>query len=96
STEGETLLKELGRIAAAHPSFSVQVVIHDATPPSTTDSAQNKKRGEAIAKALTDAGVSAAKTKVELAGARAPVFDPTDAKRKTANARVEVVFVGGS
>ena len=55
------------------------------------DVALDKKRGEAIAKALTDAGASADKTKVEHAGARAPVFDPADAKRKDRNARVEIV-----
>jgi len=96
SAEGESTLQDLGRIAAAHPAFAVQVVIHDAAAPSSADVALDKKRGEVIAKALTDAGASADKTKVEQAGARAPVFDPADAKRKEKNARVEVVFVGGS
>ncbi len=95
SPEGETVLKDLGRVAAAHPGFAVQVVLHDATKPSAADVALGKKRGEAITKALTDGGVSAAKTKVELAGARAPVFDPADAKRRERNARVEIVFVAG-
>lgn len=96
SPEGEKLLKELGRVAAAHPDFAVQIVIHDATPPNAEATAQNKKRGEAIQKALTDAGTPAAKTKVEQAGAKSPVFDPTDAKRRPNNARVEIVFVGKS
>jgi flagellar motor protein MotB len=94
STEGESTLHDLGRIAAAHPGFAVQVVIHDATTPSAADVALDKKRGEAIAKALTDGG--AAKMKIEQAGARAPVFDPADAKRREKNARIEIVFVGGT
>lgn len=96
SPEGVTVLKEIGRIAAAHPDFAIQVVIHDAAPPNADATALDKKRGEAVTKALTDAGASPAKTKVELAGVKAPVFDPTDAKRKAQNARVEIVFVGGS
>jgi flagellar motor protein MotB len=96
STEGESTLKDLGRIAAAHPGFGVQVVIHDASTPSAADISLDKKRGEAITKALTEGGASAAKTKVEQAGSRAPVFDPSDAKRREKNARIEIVFVGGA
>lgn len=96
TTEAERTLGDLGRIAAAHPTFGVQVVLHDAAPPSAADVALGKKRGDAIAKALAGGGASAAKTKVEQAGARAPVFDPADAKRRDKNARVEIVFVGGS
>ena len=95
SPEAETVLKDLGRVAGAHPGFAVQVVLHDATAPSAADVALAKKRGEAITKALTDGGASAAKTKIEHAGARAPVFDPADAKRRDRNARVEIVFVVG-
>jgi outer membrane protein OmpA-like peptidoglycan-associated protein len=96
SADGETVLKDLGRVAGAHPAFGVQVVLHDAAPPSASDLARGKQRGEAIAKALVDGGATAAKTKVEQAGARAPVIDPSDAKRKAKNERVEIVFVGGS
>lgn len=88
--EGETALKDLGRVAAAHPTFGVQVVIHDAGAP---DVALNKKRGDAVAKALQDGGAAAAKTVVVQAGAKAPLFDPSDAKRREKNARVEIVFV---
>jgi outer membrane protein OmpA-like peptidoglycan-associated protein len=96
SAEGESTVRDLGRIAAAHPGFAVQVVIHDASSPTAADVALDKKRGEAIVKTLTDAGASTAKTKVEQAGARAPLFDPADAKRRDKNARVEIVFVGGT
>jgi outer membrane protein OmpA-like peptidoglycan-associated protein len=89
--EAETALKDLGRVAAAHPKFAVQVVIHDATP--TPADARGDRRGEAIAKALVEGGASAARTKVELAGARAPIVDPADRQRRDRNARVEIVFV---
>lgn len=91
--EGEALLKDLGRVAAAHPTFAVQVVVHDAQAPSAAETATNTRRGEAIAKALTEGGAAAAKIKVEQAGARAPVVDPKDAKRRDRNARLEVVFI---
>lgn len=96
SSEGERALADLGRVAAAHPGFGVQVVLHDARPPSAAEIALDKKRGEAISKALVEHGASATKTKVEHAGARAPVFDPSDSKRRDKNARVEIVFVGGT
>lgn len=89
--EGETTLKDLGRIAAAHPKFGVQIVIHDATPPNAEGSALARKRGEAVSKALADGGAS--KLRIEHAGARAPLVDPSDAKHRDKNARVEIVFV---
>ena len=84
----------LGRVAAAHPTFAVQVVLHDATTPSAAETSANQKRGEAIAKALADGGLAAVKVKVEQAGARAPVVDPKDPRHRERNARVEIVFVG--
>src|SRR5262249_49925808 len=47
--EGEATLKELGKVAAAHPNFSVQIVIHDATTPTAAEGSLDHKRGEAIA-----------------------------------------------
>ena len=91
--EAEASVKDLGRVAAAHPTFGVQVVIHDAQAPGAADVQANQKRGEAITQALTAAGAAAAKVKVEQAGARAPVVDPKDAKHRDRNARVEIVFV---
>ena len=92
SREGETTLKELGRIASAHPGFAVQVVVHDATTPNADHAQTDRKRGEATLAALRSGG--ATRTQLEVAGARAPVIDPTDAKRREKNARVEIVFVG--
>ncbi|MBX3226865.1 MAG: hypothetical protein KIT84_38395 [Labilithrix sp.] len=96
TTEAETTLKDLGRIAAAHPTFGVQVVVHDASTPTAAETANDTKRADEITKALAAGGAPAAKTKVEQAGARAPVFDPADAKRREKNARIEIVFVAGS
>jgi flagellar motor protein MotB len=94
TAEGEGTLRDLGRVAAAHPRFAVQVVIHDEAKPSAERAALDRKRGEAIERALRAGG--ATRTAVEQAGARAPVFDPADAKRREKNARVEIVFVAGS
>lgn len=91
--EAETSVKDLGRVAAAHPTFAVQVVIHDAQAPSAADVATNRKRGESITQALVAGGIAATKVKVEQAGHRAPVVDPKDARHRDRNARVEIVFV---
>lgn len=91
--EAEASLRDLGRVAAAHPTFAVQVVFHDATAPAAGEIVSNQKRGEAIVQTLVGSGATAAKVKVEQAGARAPVVDPKDARHRDRNARVEVVFV---
>jgi len=91
--EAEASLRDLGRVAAAHPTFAVQVVLHDATAPAAGEIVTNQKRGEAIVQTLVGSGATAAKVKVEQAGARAPVVDPKDARHRDRNARVEVVFV---
>lgn len=90
--EAEAALKDLGRVAQAHPTFAVQVVLHDAATPSAADTATNTRRGEAIARALEEGGASRARLKVEQAGARIPVVDPSSRDRER-NARVDVVFV---
>ena len=90
---GETSVKELGRVAAAHPTFAVQVVLHDAWRRRRVRASVNQKRGEAVLQALVAGGVPAAKVKVEQAGAKAPVVDPKDARHRERNARVEIVFV---
>lgn len=95
TTAAEGSLKDLGRVAAAHPTFAVQVVVHDAQAPSPAEVAANQKRGDAVVKALVEGGVAATKVKVEQAAARAPVVDPRDARRRERNARVEIVFVSG-
>ncbi|MDB4942678.1 MAG: hypothetical protein JWP97_2212 [Labilithrix sp.] len=93
TADAEGQLKDLGRVAAAHPGFAVQVVLHDAAPPSAAEARANERRGAAAAAALVSGGAAAARVKVEQAGARAPVVDPRDARHRERNARVEIVFV---
>jgi hypothetical protein len=93
--EGEAKLESLGRVAAAHPKFGVQVVVHDAQPPSPKDDA-DARRAEATVKALTAGGAATARLKAELAGARAPTVDPGDSRLRVRNERIDVVFVAGS
>ncbi|MFO0760594.1 MAG: hypothetical protein U0359_29205 [Byssovorax sp.] len=91
SAAGEARLAELGRIAAAHPGFPVQVVLHQEKPLDPKDEPAQRARAEAVARAV---GGKAAGAKVEpiLAGNVAPVADPASADRAR-NARVEVIFV---
>jgi flagellar motor protein MotB len=92
-TDAETKLRDLGRVAGAHPTWGVQVVVHDATPPTAAEATANGARAEAVVKAIVSGGAGTAKVKSELAGAKAPIVDPQDAARRSRNARVEVVFV---
>jgi hypothetical protein len=85
-------LKELGRIAGAHPGFALQLVVHDAQPP-PAKGADDAKRADAAVQALVGGGAAAGKIKTELAGARAPMVDPADAKDRARNERLDVVFV---
>lgn len=85
-------LQELGRVAAAHPAFAVQIAVHDSQAPSTKDDGDSK-RAAAASKALVDGGASAAKIDTQLPGAKVPVVDPADAKMRPRNERLEVVFV---
>ncbi len=91
--DAQKKLADLGRVAATHPAFAVQVVVHDATSPSAHDAADDRQRADAVVAALVAGGASAARTKGETAGARSPVVDPSDAKHRARNARVEIVFV---
>jgi hypothetical protein len=92
--EGESKLESLGRVAASHPGFGVQVVVHDAQPPATKDES-DARRADATVKALVTGGAAAARVKAELAGARAPVVDPGDIRMRGRNERIDVVFVAG-
>jgi hypothetical protein len=88
--EGARWLADLGQAAAAHPAFALQVVVHDAAAQSTETDVQKAKLA---VKALTAAGANPAAIAYELAGARAPVADPTDPRWRARNERLEVVFV---
>ena len=93
SPAGSSRLAELGRIAAAHPTFPVVVVLHqDKEPPTknkNNDRAQTS-RAELVVKALK--AERAPRVELVLAGAALPVVNPEGADR-VRNARVEVVFV---
>lgn len=89
TAQAKDALAELGRVAAAHPTFGLQVVLHDdaARPTASLDA-----RGRAVTDALVGAGAGRARVRVENAGTRARVIDPSS-KDHARNARVEVVFV---
>lgn len=86
----EAAVKDLGRVAAAHPAFAVQVVVHTAKGAAST---VDEKRGETLARALVEGGADAKRIGVEQAGNGAPLVDPGDATRNARNERVEIVFV---
>jgi hypothetical protein len=85
-------LNDLGRVAAAHPGFALQVVVHDAQPPKVPD--EGDARHAAVAtEALIAGGALAARIAPELAGARAPLVEARDAHERARNERLDVVFV---
>lgn len=87
-------LNELGRVASAHPSFAIQVVVHDAAPPARgTPDDTDLKRGEAAVHALIAGGASPSRIHAELAGSRLPIADSNDVRQRQRNERLEIVFV---
>ncbi|WP_437877350.1 hypothetical protein [Sorangium sp. So ce513] len=94
---GEARLHELARVAAAHPSFPVAVVVHTDRDVSAREEPAWTARAEAVVRALGSAqGAGASPTRQPiasfLAGSAAPVVDPRGSERAR-NARVEIVFV---
>jgi len=81
-------LEALGRVASSHGDLPIQVVVHDAVAAGPSD-----ERAKAVAAALVKGGAKADKIAPVMAGTRAPVVDPNDARNRQRNARVEVVFV---
>jgi hypothetical protein len=92
AVEATTRLKDLGRVAAAHPGFALQVVVHDAVPARPKEDADSRRAGAAV-QALVSGGATAGRIKPELAGTRAPLVDPGDARQRPRNERLDVVFV---
>ena len=88
SPDASQKLESLGRVAAAHADVGVQVVVHDAIAQGGGDD-----RGKAVEAALVKGGAKADRVTHVMAGTRAPVIDPGDARNRARNARVEVVFV---
>lgn len=89
---GEAQLVALGKIAAAHATFPVEVVLHTDKPLPARDEPAQRARAEAAARALLKGGGSAVRALPLVVGDRAPVADPAGPDRAR-NARVEVVFV---
>ncbi|HVY48449.1 MAG TPA: hypothetical protein VHB21_21320, partial [Minicystis sp.] len=85
--DAEKKLKDLARVAAAHPAFPVEVVVHGGTPKG------DEARAAAVAKALS-AAAPGGKLRIEpvAAASASPVVDPAGPSRAR-NARVEIVFV---
>ncbi len=91
SDDASRRLAKLGQVAASHPAFAVQVVVHDSAP--QAGDAEDARRAAAAVRALVAAGAAPSSVASELAGARAPVADPTDPRSRGRNARLEIVFV---
>ncbi|WP_437929206.1 hypothetical protein WMF37_08035 [Sorangium sp. So ce291] len=97
---GEARLRDLARVAAAHPSFPVAVVVHTDRDISSREEPAWSARADAVVRALgpapgaSAAGASPATQPIApfIAGSAAPVVDPGGTERAR-NARVEVVFV---
>ncbi|XXY46524.1 hypothetical protein WME91_41645 [Sorangium sp. So ce269] len=97
---GEARLRDLARVAAAHPSFPVAVVVHTDRDISPREEPAWSARADAVVRALgpapgaSAAGASPATQPIApfVAGSAAPVVDPGGSERAR-NARVEVVFV---
>jgi hypothetical protein len=70
----------------------VQIVVHDAVSPRPKDDADARRAGLAT-QALVAGGATAGRIKPELAGTRAPLVDPGDARQRGRNERLDVVFV---
>lgn len=100
STDAASRLKELGRVAAAHPGFAVQIVVHDAQAPAGgkggAKDPTDAQRADAATQALVSGGAASGKLQTELAGARAPLVDPADAKARGRNERLDVVFIASA
>ena len=89
---GREQIGALGRVAQSHPDFPVQVVVHSAKGKGA-DGRGDKKRGDAVAKAMAEAGVNGERIAVEAAGSAHPVLDPTVARAPSRSERVEIIFV---
>jgi len=90
--QGEARLVELGKIAAAHPTFPVEIVVHTDRPAGPREQDGLKARAEAAARAVEKGGGGKVRTLPLVAGNGVPLADPAGPDRAR-NARVEVVFV---
>jgi flagellar motor protein MotB len=87
-------LTDLGKVAAAHKGFALQIVIHDAQPSRPKDDTDSK-RADTVTAALVTGGAATTAIHAEQAGTRAPLVDPRDGRERARNERLDVVFVSG-
>jgi len=92
---GREQIGALGRVAQSHPDFPVQVVVHSAGAKGKGAGGrqEDKKRGDAVAKAMAEAGASGERIAVEAAGSAHPVLDPTVTRAPSRSERIEIIFV---
>lgn len=90
SQPGDAKVAEVAKVASAHPTFPVAVVVHAEKAPSAKEEAALRARADAVVAALKKGGITRVTSVV--AGASAPVVDPAG-KDKARNARVEIVFI---
>jgi hypothetical protein len=88
-------LTALGRVAQAHAEFPVQVVVHSARPSLNggADADQDRKRGDAVAQSLVEAGAKRERVFVEAAGTAHPILEPALARAPKRSDRIEITFV---
>jgi len=88
TAKAEPIISLLGKIATAHASFPLLVVVHTAKKGQEKDA---EKVALAVVTALRQAG--APEPIVQHAGAAEPLVDRRVARAEEQNARVEIVFV---
>ncbi len=54
---------------------------------------EDRKRGDTVAKALSEAGATSDRIAVEAAGSAHPVLDPGVARNAARSERIEIIFV---
>ncbi|MFO0547515.1 MAG: hypothetical protein U0271_03950 [Polyangiaceae bacterium] len=89
SAAARARLEELDRVANAHPSFPVAVIVHTDKPMKDADKTVWMSRGQALAALLKS--VPSDKKVVVVAGDALPATAVASEKAK--NARVEIVFI---
>jgi outer membrane protein OmpA-like peptidoglycan-associated protein len=95
TSDAREQLGALGRVAQAHPDFPVQVVVHSAGAKGKTSQARDeeRKRGDTVAKVLSEAGAASERIAVEAAGSAHPILDPSVSRTPSRSERIEIIFV---
>jgi hypothetical protein len=88
-------LVDLGRVAAAHKGFVLQVVLHDGQPAPPKDDT-DARRADVVIAVLMSGGAAPATIHAEQAGVREPLVDAHDPRARSRNERLDVAFVSAS